>query len=162
LKRLLKRLLKITFGLTVIIAGLVLIHIKPKTVIFGDFAGECIGNCGTMYEVSTNIIRKDTTSFWQTYSNLNKLQIKGQKFAEKGETGDYNEFKLAIPIFMLLDPRERFGCPGCIDQVAYYLQFTLFGITRRFQIDPGHEPFYFPGLTRDIDDKIRHVAWRLD
>jgi hypothetical protein len=154
--------LKIAFGLILIVAGLLLIRIKPKAVIFGDFAGECIGNCGTMYEVKTDIIRKDTTSFWQTYSNLKKLQIKGQQYLEKDKRGDFNEFKLNIPLLMLLDPRDNFGCPGCIDQVAYYLQFTVFGITRRFQIDPGHEPFYFQGLTREIDDKIRNVAVRLD
>ena len=144
------------------IVVLLIIRPKPKTVIFGFFAGECVSNCGTMYQVSDKIIARDTTSFWQTFNDLTKLKVKYQNVSEEDDEGDYNEFKLDIPLFMLLDPRDRFGCPGCIDQVAYYLQFTFFGITRRFQIDPGHEPFYFRGLTRDIDEKIRQVASRLD
>ena len=157
-----KRLIKISLGLIIVFAGLVLIRLKPRIVIFGDFAGECIGNCGTMYEVTTKVIRKDTTTFWQTYQDLSKFAIKGQKQVEEHNEGDYNDYKLDIPLVMLFDPRERFGCPGCIDQIAYYLQFTLFGITRRFQIDPGHEPVYFSSLTKEIENKIEKVSLHVD
>lgn len=156
-----KRLLRIIIGFVILIAILSLIRIKPKTVVFGHFAGECIGNCGTMYQISEKVIARDTTSFWQTYNDLSKFFIKHQNVSEEDDEGNYNDFKMNIPLIMLLDPRDRFGCPDCHDQGGYYLQFSMFGVTRRFQIDKGHEPFYYNDITKDIDNKIEKASVEL-
>jgi hypothetical protein len=157
----LNKLFKILIGLFVLIAALLLIRPKPRTVIFGFFAGECVGNCGTMYQVSEKVIARDTTSFWQTFNDLTKLKVKYQNISEEDDEGDYDEYKLNIPLIMLIDPRDSFGCPDCLDQGGYYIQFTLLGITRRFQIDKGHEPFYYNDLTKDIKYKIEKASVEL-
>jgi hypothetical protein len=157
----LKRLLKILLGLSALFAGLLLIKPKPKTIIFGHFASECTGNCGTMYKVSYKVIVRDTTSFFQNKSDLSKFAVKFQNGSEQDDEGNFDSFKLNIPLLMLLDPRSQFGCPDCHDQGGYYLQVTMLGVTRRFQIDKGHEPFYYPELTRDIDHKIEDVITEL-
>ncbi len=58
---------------------------------------------------------------------------------------------------MLLDPRSIFGSPDAYDQGGYYLDFTLLGIKRHYKIEKGNEPFYFQGLTKEIDIKINKV-----
>jgi hypothetical protein len=99
----------------------------------------------------------DTTSFWLLRNDLSKLQIKPQKYLEQDDEGNFNEKKLSIPLIMLLDPRKIFGCPDCHDQGGYYLDYTLFGIKRYYEIDKGSEPFYFHSLTKDIDKKIEQI-----
>ena len=122
-------------------------------MIYGFYAGECIGECGTMYQVSEKAVIKDTTSFWQTYDNFSNFILKHQIVLQKEDGENFNDFKLNIPLIMLLDPRGRFGCPDCYDQGGYYLQFTIFGLTRHFRIE-RQQPFYYKNLTKDIEDKL--------
>ncbi len=150
-----KRLRNIIIGLIILFVILLLIRVKPKTVVIGHFAGMCIGNCGTMYEIGEKVIARDTTSFYKSYNDLSKFSVEHQEISEQDDEGDYNDLKLGVPLIMLFDPRNRFGCPDCRDQGGYYLQFTMFGLTRRFQIDPGHEPFYYSTLTENIKRKIK-------
>ncbi len=65
-----------------------MIPIKPKRIAFGFYAGECVGNCGTIYEMTTKKLMVDTSSFWQTQSDLSKLQIKEQRYLEKDDEGN--------------------------------------------------------------------------
>jgi hypothetical protein len=157
----LKIFLKILLGISALIAVLVIIRLKPKTIIFGHFARECVGNCGTMYQVSEKIIIRDTTSFFQTRKDLAKFSVKFENVSEQDDEGNFDTFKLNVPLIMLLDPRSKFGCPDCYDQGGYYLQVNMLGVTRRFLIDKGHEPFYYKDLTRDIDQKIDNATTEL-
>jgi hypothetical protein len=153
----LKRLIKILTLSILVLIGLISVRIKPKRIAFGFYAGECVGNCGTIYEVNTKVLRVDTSSFWQTQNDLGKLQIKSQRYLEEDDEGNFNANKIPIPLIMLLDPRTIFGSPDGYDQGGYYLDFTLFGIKRHYEIDKKSEPFYFKSLTKEIDDKIREV-----
>jgi len=157
----LKRLLKILIGLSALVVGLLLIRPQPGTIVFGHFAGECVGNCGTMYQVSEKVIVRDTTSFFQNRNDLTKFSIKFQNVSGQEDEGNFDNFKINVPLVMLLDPRNKFGCPDCYDQGGYYFQFTMLGITRRFQIEKGHEPFYYKELTTDIDRKIEKIIVEL-
>ena len=116
-----------------------------------------MGNCGTVYELTSKVLRVDTTSFWETRNDLGNLQIKGQRHFEKDAEGNFNSKKLSIPLIMLLEPRTIFGCPDCHDQGGYYLEFTLLGIRRHFEIDKGSGPIYFRSLTKDIDKEIDQI-----
>jgi len=140
-----------------VLIGLTIIRVKPKQIAFGFYAGECVGNCGTIYEVTTKVLRVDTTSFWQTQNDLGKLKIKGQRYLEEDDEGDFNAKKFSIPLIMLFDPRTTFGSPDGHDQGGYYLDFILFGIKRHYTIDKESEPFYFTSLTKDINNKIVEV-----
>jgi hypothetical protein len=157
----LKRLLKILATLILFVAGLTIIRLQPKRVAYGHYAGECVGNCGTIYEVTNKFINIDTTSFWQTQDDLSKLQIQRQRFLEKNDEIDLDIKRISVPLIMLLDPRTIFGCPDCHDQGGYYLDFTMFGVRRHYQIDKESEPFYFPSLTKDIDKRIEAVNHEL-
>ena len=137
--------------LILLIAGLLLIRPKPKTFIYGWFAGECVGNCGTMYQAKENYIIRDSISYWESDNKNKLLNIRAQQVLENDHEGSFSYLKLNIPLIMLLDPREQFGCPDCHDQGGYYLQFTMLGITRHFKIDKGNEPFYYQNLTRDLN-----------
>lgn len=157
----LKRFYKILLALILVLVGLLFIRIEPKRIAYGQFAGECVGNCGTVYEVTTKVLRVDTTSFWQTRNDLGKLNIKGQRYLEEDDEGNFNSKKLSIPLIMLFDPRTIFGCPDCHDQGGYYLDFTLYGVKRHFEIDKESEPIYFGSLTNAIDKKINEINYEL-
>ena len=157
----LKRLLKILAALILFVIGLSIIRVQPKRITYGHYAGECVGNCGTIYEVTNKFTHVDTTSFWQSQNDLSKLEIKRQRFLEKDDEVNFDTKKISVPLIMLLDPRTIFGCPDCHDQGGYYLDFTLLGIKRHYQIDKGSEPFYFASLTKDIDNKIKAVNHEL-
>ena len=137
-----------------LIAGLFLIRPKPKTFIYGWFAGECVGNCGTMYQVTEKHILRDTVSYWQSDNQNKTFNIEAQQVLENDHEGSFSYLQLNIPLIMLFDPREQFGCPDCHDQGGYYLQFKILGITRHFKIDKGHEPFYYSNLTKSLDTVI--------
>jgi len=153
----LKKLLTILVTTILILSGLIIIRVEPNRIAYGHYAGECVGNCGTIYEVTSKIIRVGTTSFWQTQNDLSKLEIKGQRYLEEDDEGNFNAKKFSIPLIMLLDPRTIFGSPDGYDQGGYYLGFTLFGIKRHYQIDEKSEPFYFTSLTEDIITKISDI-----
>lgn len=156
-----KKLLIILLTITFLIIGLSVIRVTPRWTISGFFAGECIGNCGTMYEVTSGVIRVDTTSFWELKGETEKLKILGQRFLEQDHEGDFDSYKVTIPLVMLFDPRKQFGCPDCIDQGGYFFEFEVFGIRRQFKIDKGHEPIYHFNLTQDIQDKIEMIQGEL-
>ena len=153
----LKKILKIFLIVILILIGLSVIRIKPSRIAYGQFAGECIGNCGTIYEITSKGLRVDTTSFWQSRNGLGKFKIKGQRIFEESKEKYFDTKKISIPLIMLIDPRTRFGCPDCHDQGGYYLDYTLFGIRRYFEIDKESEPLYFVGLTKNIDNKIDEI-----
>jgi hypothetical protein len=137
------------------------IRIKPNRIAYGLFAGECTGNCGTIYEITSKDLRVDTTSFWQSRNDLGKLQIKGLSVFENSKDEGFETKEISIPLIMLIDPRTRFGCPDCHDQGGYYLDYTLFGIRRYFEIDKESEPLYFVGLTKNIDSRIHEINLEL-
>ena len=153
----LKKILKIFLVVILVLIGLSVIRIKPSRIAYGQFAGECIGNCGTIYEITSKGLCVDTTSFWQFRNDLGKFQIKGERVFEKNKEKYSDTKKISIPLIMLIDPRTRFGCPDCHDQGGYYLDYTLFGIRRYFEIDKKSEPLYFVGVTKSIDNKIDEI-----
>lgn len=159
----LNRTFKILFLVIIIIATLLLIKIKPKIFVYGGwFAGECKGNCGTMYKVTEKHILKDTTTYWLYNKSDKNLKIEAQQLLENDDEGNYNNFKLNIPLIMILDPRTQFGCPDCTDQGGYYLQFTMLGMTKHFRVDKGHEPFYYKLLTHDLDTLIDKTLFEFE
>jgi hypothetical protein len=149
MKKLLIAFLIIIFGV-----GLCFIKVTPNRTVFGSFAGECDGNCATMYEVTGGQIRVDTTSFWKSKLEPGKLVVLSQRSLGPGPEEDYNSYKISVPLIMLLDPRRQFGCPDCGDWGGYYFEFEFLGITRDFMINKGDEPIYYHDMTYDIDDKI--------
>jgi len=156
-----KNILKTSTIVVLVLVGLTAVRFKPSRIAYGFFAGECKGNCGTIYEVTSKGLRIDTTSFWQSRNDLGKIHIEGQIVFEKNKEEDFESKKISIPLIMLFDPRTRFGCPDCYDQGGYYLEYTLFGFRRYFEIDKKSEPLYFPGLTNNIDNKIEKINLEL-
>lgn len=152
-----KKLLGKLLIIPVFIVGLSLIEVTPNKTTFGFFAGECVGNCATMYEVSDKEIKVDTTSFWDYKFKDEKLEILEQKIINQENIKDYDFYKLRVPLIMIFDPRSRFGCPDCHDQGGYFFEFEILGIKRQFQIDKGEEPIYYQNITEDISHKIEAI-----
>jgi hypothetical protein len=148
-----KTIVGIVIGSLGLIAVLMIVRVKPDRVVFGFYSGECVTNCGTMYQVEATSIVIDSNSFWKTYT-ADRFEIQGRRYTAPDEQRGYEHLKLAIPLIMLLEPRTRIGCPDCHDQGGLFVEFTLAGMKRRFFIDPNNPPVYYPGLKDDI---VSHV-----
>ncbi|WP_333820128.1 hypothetical protein [Ohtaekwangia sp.] len=133
------------------------VKLNPGRIVMGFYAGECDGNCSTLYEVTEKVLRIDTTSFREAQYGYADLKIKGQRFLEEDDEGNFQSFKIDIPIIMLLEPRTRFGCPDCWDQGGCFLEFTLLGVKRQFEIEEGKEPLYFPQLTDEVSKRVKAI-----
>lgn len=151
-----KKLLGKLLIIPVFIVGLSLIEVVPSKTTFGFFAGMCVGNCATMYEVSDKAIKVDTTSFWDYKFKGQELEIIGQKIINQEDINGHF-YKLKVPLIMIFEPRNVFGCPDCHDQGGYFFEFEILGIKRQFQIDKGKEPIYYQNITTDISNKIEAI-----
>lgn len=152
-----KTLKVLAIATLVCMASLALIRCKPNKVTFGYYAGECIGNCGTLYQVGRQGVFIDTTTLWAANKDPALLKIKPQRVLLRKD-GAYDDLKLSIPLLMLLDTRDHFGCPDCMDQGGYYLEYTLWERSQYFFIDPSRPPLYFLDVCGDINLTIDRIT----
>jgi len=122
-------------------------------MVVGSFACDCANSsCSALYELTNHSISLDTTTFCKERTFASRVNIKPQN---SFPLRDIETYKLKIPLLMLLDPRSVFGCPDCFDKGAYYLDFTVVGITRHFEYDEN--PFYFKNLLQQTRSKLEQL-----
>jgi hypothetical protein len=114
-----------------------------------------------MFEVTARTIQVDTTSFCIHRKPGEKLAMQSQLQVDIKQDDHSDGYKLTVPLIMLFDPRNVFGCPDCLDQGGSYFEFTLLGLTRHFEVEKGNEPIYFSSLTEQITSKLVDVNNRV-
>jgi hypothetical protein len=122
-------------------------------MIVGSFACDCANSsCSALYELTNHSIGLDTTTFCKERTFASQVNLKPHILLSVSSIDNY---KLKIPLLMLLDPRSFFGCPDCLDKGGYYLGFTIVGITRHFEYDEN--PFYFENLLQQTQSKLEQL-----
>ncbi|MGN6615821.1 MAG: hypothetical protein ACTHJ5_01480 [Ilyomonas sp.] len=119
------------------------------------------GSCSRMFEITTRTIHIDTTSFCNDRKQGEKLTMQSHLQIDIKQDDNSDDYKLTVPLIMLLDPRNVFGCPDCLDQGGSYFEFTLLGTTRHFEVEKGKEPIYFSSLTEQIASKFLDIDNRV-
>lgn len=62
-----------------------------------------------------------------------------------------------VPLIMLFDWRKTIGEPSSQEQGGIILEYTLLGITKRFNLDPLQTIKYFPQLNEEVFNKIKLI-----
>jgi len=105
-------------------------------VIYGTYAGECLGHCAHIFKFSNDTLLSDTSNDFLEY---HFGRIKNYVF--KGIPLNRNRYLKAkkimdsIPPFLFTTETERFGCPDCRDQGGIYLQIKTKDALKTFTID---------------------------
>ncbi|OKS89558.1 hypothetical protein RG47T_5042 [Mucilaginibacter polytrichastri] len=70
--------------------------------------------------------------------------------------GNFNSLQFSIPPALLFH-LGKFGRPDCNDGGGYILGFNLLGIHFNYEIEKGHEPWYFHDMTNVIADRLTKI-----
>jgi hypothetical protein len=144
-----------TIGILTMLIGCLFIPVNPSTEKYGYFYGECItGDCEVNLTVLGDSlildkVRRHDTAIYDS-ARFGK-RLPSQQFRLKPK--NVNDFKIALPLYMLFKGRT-IGCPDCTDGGGVILEYSMFGIEKKFTIDRIGLPFYIKNLGRQVDEKI--------
>lgn len=99
-------------------------------IIFGSIGSECIGNCSTLYKLSSQQLLPDDCN----YCPPTNIPFQSTPLP-------MDKFDLAVPLLEdipagLFDIQEKvYACPGCDDGITYFLEITRDGQTHQFRWD---------------------------
>ena len=102
-------------------------------IIYGTYAGECMGHCATMYKLEKSKLFIDTTD---SYFDNN-----GKSITFRGDTLNKEEFlkaqvvKQKLPELLLQSASKEFGNPDSHDQGGIFIELKSGLNTKRFHID---------------------------
>lgn len=101
-------------------------------LIFGVYFTECGGDCAQMYLYKNNKLFADK----QDYFDPIKKQTKFRAGAlSDSETEIAKNLTIALSDFFSNTGSQTFGCPGCKDWPAYYLEIRKNRTTKKYLID---------------------------
>lgn len=113
-----------------------------KTLVFGTFHGECVGDCAPMFqlEVSTQkLLRNTGRGFFRSKDSLN---------FDTDLSNQLPKLEMALEVLEKLPKvllgiwaKGRYGCPDCTDGGGVYIRLHKHnGGVRAFFIDPHLKP----------------------
>lgn len=129
---------------------------QPEVLIFGTAYGECLGNCAILYKIEGTRLFADDVDYL-----TGSFDIKFKTAPLPSEKYQIAKVLLAEFPFQILDEnKERFGCPDCADQGAFYLEYRFGETVRRWYIDTNDDavPAYLAAYT----DRIAEVMQALE
>lgn len=99
--------------------------------IFGEYAGECYGNCARFFVIKDNNIYGDLNDYFYSADSL--------KFSSAAlSITKYNLAKPLLtdfPTYLNNHKNETYGCPDCTDGGAVYIILKQDGITSHWNVD---------------------------
>ena len=128
-----------------IIAGLLSLSATAKKqkidyLIFGKYCGMCKGHCSTMYRVDGKSLNVDSSGNFLRYNGVIEYSGKGVK-GKKYRTASTLIKK--VPALLLNEKLSEttYGCPDCVDQCGYYVEFKKGGKVHGFRLDTNTSGF---------------------
>jgi hypothetical protein len=139
-------------GISIVLIACLFIPVTPSSEKYGYFYGECWrGDCEVNLTVSENeLALEKLRSYPDSSITIGPSLSPGTSIIK---TSNANSFKIAVPLFMLFKGR-RIGCPDCTDGGGIILEYSMFGIKKKFVIDRANLPFYISNLSNEVDGKI--------
>ena len=100
-------------------------------LIFGEYFGECIGNCVTLYKIEDGQLYLDDVDYGPpTEIPFLEAPLAPEKYEAARNIVDF------FPNELLQSDRRRYGCPDCHDQGGIYLELFQEGQRHIWFIDP--------------------------
>lgn len=112
-------------------------------MIFGRYAGFCVGDCFTVFKVTPSDLVEDQTS--EHFTGDSYEFVPGRVLSTT-ELGLAKVLLSKIPQELLLTDKEAYGCPDCADQGGFYISFSLQGVEKSLRLD-----------TRQTDDQSQEI-----
>ena len=114
-------------------------------LIFGSSYGFCMGECATTYLLKSDGLYKSAT-----YLKTGDLNTFNEELSEE----KFNQIKgleQKIPAEFLEEKKDEstFGCPDCSDQGRLYLEISIGGRKKRFNID---------NYTENLPEHVKSIA----
>lgn len=98
--------------------------------IFGEYYCECFGNCSIVYQIiDETVLPSNDSSCTPEQHTFGNTPLSNSKYEIAKELID--EF----PEELLTSDENRYGCPDCYDQGAYYIELKSSKIARSWRID---------------------------
>jgi len=102
-------------------------------LIFGTVYGECIGpNCITLYKLEDGKLYKNSS---REYPNLNSNYAGDYALLSSDKYGQTKDLPDHFPEEFLMKSVQFVGCPDCVDQGGYYVEFSKNGKMKNWMID---------------------------
>lgn len=117
-------------------------------LIFGSYAGECIGECATIYKLTGDMLYVDDMEYYTQDISFNSTALSQAQF-------DIAEvLRTEFPVDILAETEDTFGCPDCYDQGGYIVEWKTNAITKRWHLDTTEEdiPAYLAVYTQRIGE----------
>lgn len=123
-------------------------------LIFGQFYGECLGeSCVETYKLTSS----------ELYLEENDSYDKSNMSFDKLKKAEYKKVKDLLKEFPkeLMDETETIGCPDCVDQGGYYLEYKKDGIKYFWRIDKNKTkcPDYLIPFLNKLDQSLEELKY---
>jgi hypothetical protein len=123
--------------------------IKSGELIFGDYHGECMGDdCVKIFKLTDDKLYQDTDGH---YPSLEEYKGDFEKLSNT-EFNKVKDLKSHLPTDLLSANNQTFGCPDCVDQGGYFVQYNNDGEINFWKIDKFKNDI--PSYLHDFTDKL--------
>lgn len=102
-------------------------------IIYGTYAGECMGHCATMYKLENSKLLIDTTDSYFD-NNGKSITFRGDAL-NKEQLLKAQVVKQKLPELLLQSGSKEFGSPDSHDQGGIFIELKSGLNTKRFHID---------------------------
>lgn len=101
-------------------------------LIFGTYYGFCIGDCASIYKLTTSELHEDSIANFEKEKPISfKTQaLPTSKLSTAAVLCD------SFPLDRLFSEQETVGCPDCHDQGVVYLELKKSGQVKKWYVDP--------------------------
>lgn len=137
--------------------------IESEYIIFGSYAGECLGDCATLFKIENEKLYIDTVDF-PFGNNSYGFYPKEITFDQKALPQENYEIAQRVlsnfPDELSKIESQEFGCPDCDDRGAIYLEINLQGARKIWTIDTSErliEPSYMISYRKNLIEVLQDI-----
>ncbi|MDN5200173.1 hypothetical protein QQ008_02345 [Fulvivirgaceae bacterium BMA10] len=128
---------------------------KIDMLIFGKYAGFCMGNCTRLFKIEGNKLFADDVD----RGVPDEVPFQSNPLSD----AQYQKAKELIsnfPTSLITSSEKTFGCPDCADQGGFYIEVKYDGKIHKWNVDTSEDalPDYLVTYTRNINEVMKSLS----
>lgn len=138
---------------------------SPDYLIFGSYAGECVGDCATLFKVEGEKLYIDTIEYPRGVNSRGRPNPVEITFNQTALTQEYYDIAEKVlnnfPDELHELESQTFGCPDCDDRGAIYLEIKFQGTRKIWTIDTSErfsEPSFMVSYRYDLAEAFKDIS----
>jgi len=92
------------------------------TLLFGSFAGHCLGNCFTAFELDNSAVQSDDA---EGHFTFDQYEFQASRTLSKEAFTEARAISSSLPSELINTEKKSYGCPDCADQGGFFVIFTI-------------------------------------